>query len=562
MIGGAEHERAESFQQFERAFELMVAWQTEIGDVGEALYAIERARARSLLDEMNMGGADLLVGRSAADRAKLRRHEAELKVNIASIEKQLGQANESEGGVKAKSASPGAAKLRARLNQARDALYQFYRDERGTNPVYRNLLSIEAGLPRVAQIQRRLVRDDGLLLVYLFGLKAGYVVAIGPRSAQLVELKTDAAAAKELAIDAGPLSATQLQRALLSKDQGGGVQLLSDPDTALAATAKLAALWRLLVPEAQRKVITEGNPKRLIVIPDGPLSLLPIETLVVEPGENPRYLLDVAPPIFYGPSVTVLYNLAGRRAPPADGRPAHVLTVGDPLYPGESDDSAKAAAGAIKDLTTRSRYAALGLHPRPLPYSGVESGWVADDFSKVGVATTQLQREKATKANLREQAPASRVIHLACHGLAEQSYGNFFGALLLTPGPQAGIDPANDGFLTLAEIYELNLKDCELTILSACETNYGPQQRGEGVWALSRGFLVAGSRRVVASNWLVDDEAAASLISYFCTNVAHAAKSGNADYAQALHQAKRWVRQQEKWHNPFYWGTFVLVGPS
>ena len=58
----------------------------------------------------------------------------------------------------------------------------------------------------------------------------------------------------------------------------------------------------------------------------------------------------------------------------------------------------------------------------------------------------------------------------------------------------------------------MNLKGCELAILSACDTNFGPEQRGEGVWALSRGFLVAGSRRVVASNWLVDDEAAASLV--------------------------------------------------
>ena len=35
-----------------------------------------------------------------------------------------------------------------------------------------------------------------------------------------------------------------------------------------------------------------------------------------------------------------------------------------------------------------------------------------------------------------------------------------------------------------------------------------------------------------------------------------------ADYAQALHDAKRWVRQQEKWESPYYWGTFVLMGPN
>ncbi len=144
-----------------------------------------------------MGGADLLVGRPAADRARLRRREAELKVRVASLEKQLGQAGEDVDADKAKAPSPDAAKLHASLNQAREALYQFYRDERGTNPVYRNLLSVEAGLPRLGQIQRRLVLDDGLLLVYLFGVKAGYVLAIGPRTAQLVELKTDPSAARE-----------------------------------------------------------------------------------------------------------------------------------------------------------------------------------------------------------------------------------------------------------------------------------------------------------------------------------------------------------------------------
>ena len=68
---------------------------------------------------------------------------------------------------------------------------------------------------------------------------------------------------------------------------------------------------------------------------------------------------------------------------------------------------------------------------------------------------------------------------------------------------------------------------------------------------------------MVASNWLVDDEAAASLISYFCSQIAEQPKDDKpADYAKALHDAKRWVRKQEKWSSPYYWGTFVLVGPD
>jgi CHAT domain-containing protein len=75
--------------------------------------------------------------------------------------------------------------------------------------------------------------------------------------------------------------------------------------------------------------------------------------------------------------------------------------------------------------------------------------------------------------------------------------------------------------------------------------------------------LVAGAKRVVASNWLVDDEAVASLLSLFCTGIAQPPKNGAApDHAEALQQAKRAIRKEAKWKSPYYWGTFVLVGPN
>jgi CHAT domain-containing protein len=216
----------------------------------------------------------------------------------------------------------------------------------------------------------------------------------------------------------------------------------------------------------------------------------------------------------------------------------------------------------LDELTARSRYGTLGGKLNQLPYSGWEAEWVSGVFGKNDIMAARLDGARATEANVRSQTRGRRIIHLACHGLADQSYGNLFGALALAPGKDPN-NPTDDGFLTLAEIYELDLKSCELAILSACDTNFGPEQRGEGVWALSRGFLVAGVRRVVASNWLVDDEAAASLISYYCSILAKAEKKGEkADYAEALHKAKRWIREQEKWKSPYYWGTFVLLGPG
>ena len=109
-------------------------------------------------------------------------------------------------------------------------------------------------------------------------------------------------------------------------------------------------------------------------------------------------------------------------------------------------------------------------------------------------------------------------------GWPTEAYGNLFGALAFTPGSQETGD--DDGFLTLAEIYELPLAGTELAILSACDTNYGPEQKGEGIWSLSRGFPgCRAARRVVASNWLVDDEAGASLVSVYCGQVAKGQQS-------------------------------------
>jgi CHAT domain-containing protein len=358
------------------------------------------------------------------------------------------------------------------------------------------------------------------------------------------------------------LTSAQLQAALIHEKGTGVLQRLKaadKPASARAAVPGLAALWQLLIPPSERAAILDNKFQRLIVLPDGALAQLPFETLVVKPGDDPQFLLDVGPPVLYAPSATILVNLAERAAREAGPSADRVLTVGDSRY-GESPGSA--VSGAMGQLAPRSRYRSANGNLKPLPYTAWETTWVADVFTKNGIPASKLQGDKATEANVCSQAVGCKVLHLACHGLVDQAYGNFFGALALTPGPQAATNPADDGFLTLAEVYQLNLKSCELAILSACETNFGPEQRGEGVWALSRGFVVAGARRVVASNWLVDDEAAASLVSYFCSGVAQEEKKGGpVDYAQSLHKAQRWVRQQDKWKSPYYWGTFVLVGP-
>ncbi len=556
---GAEQERAQFFGGFVGAFERMVAWQTELGDMPEALAAIERSRARSLLDEMGMQSTDLESGRPLVERRQLAEAEGQITTRLGELEVALKQ-------VLADKTLSNEARLERRkaiekdLADARDALYKHYRQARASNATYKIVLDKYISSnepPRLGELQRRLVRDDGLMLLYLLGGEGGFVLIIDGQEAKLRPLAIDAAAATALGTDAGPLTSARLQKALMNADRTGVLQLLQKQQLDAKLPPKLAALWNVLVPEAERARLTSGKLKRLLVVPDGPLAFLPFETLVVTPGAQPAYLLDRGPAISYGPSAKVMYLLAARPTPALPAGREPVLTVGDPSY-ASADGTVQVAGGG----PSQSRYSLHGAVLPRLPYSATESQWVSDVFTKQELGAVRLVAAEATERRVRAEIADRRLLHLACHGLTDQTHGNFYGALALTEDAAATADPANDGFLTLAEIYTLNLRSCELTILSACQTNYGPEQQGEGIWALSRGFLVAGSRRVVASNWVVDDEAAASLISMFCSGVAKAEHEHQpVDYAGSLQESKRRIRRQEKWSSPYYWGTFVLVGP-
>lgn len=548
---GTEHERATSFQGLTRPFERMVAWQVDLGDVGEALAAMERARARSLLDEMSLGGADLDLARSATEREQLRAQEAELNLRIAELEAQMNSASDSE-----------RKQLEQALAQAREALYEHYREQRTTNPLYRSLLGSSSGPPRLSQVQRTMAASDTLVLEYLFGADGGYLLSIDRHGAKLTALSVTSDTAKILGVEPGPLTADRLAKILLrDADQGvdksGLLAKLAAPGDSQQLAPQMMALWQSLVPADLRASILSGKFQRLMIVPDGALALLPFETLVVEVRGEPQYLLDAGPPIVYGPSLTVLSNLLNRHRDEQQGVSA-ALTVGDPSY-----QLADATGATATIPSSGARYRAAGGALAPLPFSGIESRWVADNLRQVGIDVLSLSGAQATESQVRAGVPDRAIVHLACHGLTDQAYGNFFGALALAPSAARAAGPADDGFMTLSEIYALDLAHCELAILSACQTNFGEHQKGEGVWALSRGFLVAGSRRVVASNWLVDDEAAASLVSYFTAGLARAKKTGDPlAYAEALHAAKRWVHEQAKWQSPYYWGAFVLIGPN
>jgi CHAT domain-containing protein len=146
--------------------------------------------------------------------------------------------------------------------------------------------------------------------------------------------------------------------------------------------------------------------------------------------------------------------------------------------------------------------------------------------------------------------PGFDIIHIACHGLFNDNYP-LLSSLVLSP------DSHNDGFLEVHELYNLNLTNASLVILSACETGLSLIRKNDDVIGLVRGFLYAGVPSMVASLWKVDDEATAALMSNFHVLL----KLGNSK-GEALRKAQLQLIRTERTRHPYFWAAFVLYGSA
>ena len=96
----------------------------------------------------------------------------------------------------------------------------------------------------------------------------------------------------------------------------------------------------------------------------------------------------------------------------------------------------------------------------------------------------------------------------ATHGLVDNDHPELSGIVLSLYDKQG---KAQDGFLRPHDIYNLKLP-VDLVVLSACSTALGKEIVDEGLVGLVRGFMYAGSLRVLTSLWKVDDEATGELM--------------------------------------------------
>lgn len=167
--------------------------------------------------------------------------------------------------------------------------------------------------------------------------------------------------------------------------------------------------------------------------------------------------------------------------------------------------------------------------------------------------------EKASKAEFLSQEELSiNLLHIATHGkyinegkVSDNDAMN--RSILAFAGANLYDDIAeNEGIVTAAEIAEMSLHDCDLVVLSACESGLG-QLGNDGVFGLQRGFKNAGVKALLVSLNEVADEATADMMIAFYRNLVTPGTSKQ----EAFKKAQSEIRA--KYPNDNTWASFILI---
>ena len=299
-----------------------------------------------------------------------------------------------------------------------------------------------------------------------------------------------------------------------------------------------------LVAELGRLILTDIAPPDvlsgldlLIVSPDGGLSTFPFGVI---PGLNGKtYLIEELP-------LVVLPFARSLCSSPCDRTSNRRLcVVSNVNY--DTEPARKTDGG-------RSEHSALDA---PLPFPLLpEAGRQVEKLKAIvrnverPPVLYEVSGDSASESAFREQSEGCQYIHLVTHGYVASPLPTYedvlparstadrlaatlwelnrpivlserrAGLALAGANRLAGVsNDGDDGILTAAEIYNLNLTGVDLVFLAACNTHIGEAITGEGVLSLQRAFEASGCRGVVSSLWAVESRSTNLLVEEFYRNL-------------------------------------------
>ena len=478
-----------------------------------ALEISESARARTLLDSLKARDLDQPLNQSEdppAEQIKLRMaveqaYDQRLKLMLEGSRKRELEENS------------------ATLTQAIDSLQRMEdvdRDEAKAIP--------PSGRPLSAQdILQASKTSSATLLEYALGAEQSYLWVVHDGTINSYVLKAPQEEIEGLVGRWRKLAATHL------------------PQEGYDAERELQGVAARLSCLLLNNYIGPQNEK-LAIVADGELATLPFAALPLNGCDD-----KPGPPVITAHQVVMIPSLSIFFSPPmrdAQTRFAkEVAIVANPVFdPGDArvhtrhEPVSAAALRSVKDVPALPRLIGTGEEAIEIQQTvGPEKASVFLGFNA------------SVETILSPEMRNYRILHLATHGVADESTPGFSGLILSLVSPDGR--PVF-GYLKTHDIANLDLHP-ELVVLSACDSGAGNNLSGEGVTGLAYAFLNAGARQVASTLWDVDDEITKDLMINFYKEM----YSAGLDPADALRQSQILMMQSPHRSAPYYWAGFEIT---
>jgi CHAT domain-containing protein len=282
------------------------------------------------------------------------------------------------------------------------------------------------------------------------------------------------------------------------------------------------SLYELLIDPVERSGWLEGV-EQLYVVPQGVLHYLPFAALWRSSSDRGGFLVERYR-IAYLPSASTLRFCRGKT-------------------PREQQKLLAMAPGSTGLQFAKEEVRAVG---RLFPAAG----------------TVRLNQDASEKFCKRHCGDYS-VLHFSTHGQLNKR-NPLFSHIELAATPD------EDGWLEVYEVMGMRLQ-ANLVTLSACNTALGSGYfselpAGDDWVGLTRAFIYAGTPTVVASLWEVDDRSTTELMKSFYRYLPQRGKAGALAQAQRDFLKASPLSQSKpgapRYHHPYYWAGFVLVGDA
>jgi CHAT domain-containing protein/Flp pilus assembly protein TadD len=514
-----------------------------------ALQAAERARARSLLESLIEASGNIREG---------------VAVPLLDRERGLRQRLDATAERQARLLSGDHTEQQATaLKTETETLLTEYEEVeaeiRSSSPRYAALTQPQTlSLP---EIQQKILDSDMMLLEYFLGDEKSFLWAVTTSSIQSFELpprKTIEAATRHVY---ELLRQRNKQIAFERPAQQAARIAQADADYVSAANS----LSQMLLGPIAR----QWEQKRLLIVPDGALNYLPFAALPDPIGKTP---LVSEHEIVSLPSASTLAVLR-RELMGRPTAPRTLAVIADPVF--EKTDPRLAGIKAVRGGKKPSNRSAQASGTRALSDGDIPRGAQQQSGSDETAEIRRLPFTRREADQILELVPEGdrlealdfdankaiatsprlgqfRYVHFATHGFLNTTHPELSGIVLSLVNRQGAEE---DGFLWANEVYNLHLP-AEMVVLSGCGTGLGQEIKGEGLVGLTRGFMYAGSARVLVSLWDISDEASAALM----TQLYKAMLKDHLSPAAALRTAQIEIMKEKRWRAPYFWAAFILQG--